>query len=97
MDAGSALRAGGRWIEADAPLGRIPLWVRAGSIVATYPADAVAGGLGEEDPARPIEATLWGEPRLGRAKARLADGTTIGWRRGSWEIEPEREVGFSER
>jgi alpha-glucosidase (family GH31 glycosyl hydrolase) len=87
---------GARWIEADAPLGRIPLWVRAGSIVATYPATDVAGGLGEEDAGRPLEAALWGEPRLGRSKARLADGTAISWRRGDWSIAPERPVSFQE-
>ena len=74
---------GGRWIDADAPLERIPLWVRSGSIVVTYPAEDVARGLGEEDPGRPIEATLWGEPPLGRAAARLADGTMVRWRSGS--------------
>ena len=87
---------GGRWIEADAPLSRIPLWVRAGSVVATYPEAEVARGLGEEDPGRALEATLWGEPRLGRTGARLADGTAIGWRRGEWSVKPGRAVSFSE-
>ena len=87
---------GGRWIDADAPLGRIPLWVRAGSIVATYPEADVARGLGEEDPGRALEATLWGEPRLGRTGARLADGTAIRWRRGEWSVEPDRAVSLSE-
>ncbi|MDP9189441.1 MAG: glycoside hydrolase family 31 protein, partial [Actinomycetota bacterium] len=88
---------GGRWIDAEAPLARIPLWVRAGSIVATYPEAAVARGLGEEDAARPLEATLWGEPRLGRVSARLAEGLRIRWRRGEWSLEPDRaEVSFSE-
>ncbi|MBA2546513.1 MAG: hypothetical protein H0V15_06480, partial [Solirubrobacterales bacterium] len=75
---------GGRWIEAEAPLDRIPLWVRSGAIVVTYPAGDVARGLGEEDPARPIEATLWGDPPLSRASARLADGTVVRWRGGMW-------------
>ncbi len=44
---------GGRWIEAEAPLERIPLWVRAGSIVVTYPESEIARGLGEDDPLRP--------------------------------------------
>ena len=65
---------GGRWIDAEAPLERIPLWVRSGSVVVTYPAEDVARGLGEEDAARPLEATLWGEPRLGHAAAHLVTG-----------------------
>lgn len=50
-------------------------------------------GLGDvpEDERR-LEATLWGEPRLGRAVARLADGTRIRWCRGEWRVEPHREV-----
>jgi hypothetical protein len=88
---------GGRWIDADAPLERIPLWVRSGSLVVTYPEDEVARGLGEEDPARPLEATLWGAPPLGHVSARLADGTKIDWRRGSRSVTPERPVRFTER
>jgi alpha-glucosidase (family GH31 glycosyl hydrolase) len=88
---------GERWIEAAAPLERIPLWVRAGSIVVTYPEDEIARGLGEEDPGRPLEATLWGEPRLGHSAARLADGTRISWRAGEWSAEPERPVAFARR
>jgi len=86
---------GGDWIEAAAPLERIPLWVREGSLIVTYSEEAIARGLGEEDPARPLEATLWGEPPLGRALSRLADGTRIGWRAGSWSSDPEsRPVDF---
>jgi alpha-glucosidase (family GH31 glycosyl hydrolase) len=88
---------GGRWVDAHSPLDRIPLWVRSGSLVVTYPEDEVARGLGEEDPARPLEATLWGEPRLGHVSARLADGTKIGWRTGSRSVTPERSVRFVER
>ena len=88
---------GGRWIEAEAPLDRIPLWVRSGSIVVTYPEGEVARGLGEDDPGRPLEATLWGEPRLGHTTARLADGTRISWRGGEWTVEPERPVAFETR
>ena len=88
--------AGGRWIDADAPLDRIPLWVRAGSLMVTYSGDEVARGLGEEDPARPLEATLWGDPVLGHVSARLADGTHIGWRRGSWSVSPDRAISFLE-
>ncbi|MGZ5311780.1 MAG: glycoside hydrolase family 31 protein [Solirubrobacterales bacterium] len=88
--------AGGRWVEAEAPLERIPLWVRAGSLLLTYPAAEVAQGLGEEDPSRPLEATLWGEPPLGRARADLPDGTTVRWRRGEWSASPRRAVSFTE-
>ena len=84
--------SGGCWIDADAPLERIPLWVRAGSLLVTYPADDVARGLGDEDPARPLEATLWGEPRLGHAAFHLADGTRIAWRGGEWSVTPQRPV-----
>ena len=86
--------AGGGEVLAPAPLGRIPVWVRSGSLVVTHPADAVAGGLRGPEAERPLEATLWGEPRLGRAAARLADGTRVRWERGSWSVEPDREVVF---
>ncbi len=45
---------------------------------------------------RPLEATLWGIPRGGRATARLADGTRIRWsERDGWQVsDPQREVGF---
>jgi alpha-glucosidase (family GH31 glycosyl hydrolase) len=88
---------GGRWVELEVSLGRIPLWVRAGSLVVTYPAEEVARGLGEEDPARPLEATLWGTPRLGHVSVRLADGTKIGRRGGEWSVSPDRPVSFVER
>jgi hypothetical protein len=81
-------------------LERIPVWVRAGSIVVTYPADHVARGLGDEiESERPLVATLWGSPQLGSAGVRLADGTRIGWRRGRWSVDsrgPGREVEFRE-
>jgi len=83
---------GGRRVEAEAPLGRIPLWVRSGSLVVTYPEDSVRQGLGEEDPSRPIEVTMWGESALGRARADLADGTTVRWRNGDWSVSPERPL-----
>ena len=34
---------------------------------------------------------------LGRIPVRLADGTRIGWRRGRWRVDAEREVEFVER
>jgi hypothetical protein len=74
------------------------VWVRSGSIVVTYPADHVATGLGDTPESdRPLEATLWGEPPLGHASARLADGTRISWRRGRWSVDGKRDVTFGER
>jgi alpha-glucosidase (family GH31 glycosyl hydrolase) len=95
---GSSVRGGGETV-ADAPLERIPVWVRAGSIVVTYPASHVARGLGDvPESSRPLVATLYGKPPLGRAAARLADGTTIRWRRGGWSVSSptEREISFCE-
>ena len=86
---------GGRWIETEAPLERIPLWVRAGSLILTYPAKSVARGLGEEDPGRALEATLWGEPALGRARADTADGAIVRWTRGEWSVDGDRPVRLS--
>jgi alpha-glucosidase (family GH31 glycosyl hydrolase) len=78
---------GGREVVVATPLARIPVWVREGSIVVTYAAEAVARGLGEENAARPLVATLWGEPPLGRAAVRLADGRRIAWSaRSGWEL-----------
>ncbi|MBA2420495.1 MAG: glycoside hydrolase family 31 protein [Thermoleophilaceae bacterium] len=86
---------GGGEIVAPAPLGRIPVYVRAGSLVVTYPADHVAGGLGDTpETERPLEATLWGEPPLGRATARLADDTRVRWRAGAVSAAPERPRGI---
>jgi alpha-glucosidase/alpha-D-xyloside xylohydrolase len=89
---------GGQEVLVPAPLHVIPVWVRRGSIVVTYPAAHVADGLGDvAESERPLEATLWGEPTLGRATARLADGTRVSWRRGRWSVSPAREVVFAER
>ena len=95
---GAVVRGGGETVV-EAPLQRIPVWVRAGSIVVTYPASHVARGLGDVDECvRPLVATLWGSPRLGRAACRLADSTRIAWRRGRWSVDAdcEREVEFRE-
>jgi alpha-D-xyloside xylohydrolase len=85
---------GGSEVVVDAPLERIPVWVRSGSVIVTYPAAHVARGLGDiPESERPLEATLWGLPRCGRASARLADGTRIGWRAGEWSCsDPSREL-----
>jgi hypothetical protein len=89
--------AGARPVRAAAPLGRIPVWVRTGSIVVTYPADDVASGLGDADErVRCLEATLWGSPPLHRAGLRLADGTRVRWREGEWSVAPPRDVRFAE-
>jgi alpha-glucosidase (family GH31 glycosyl hydrolase) len=87
---------GGGEVTVPAPLDGIPVWVRAGSLVVTYPAEHVAAGLGDTpERERPLEATLWGEPRLGRACARLADGTRVRWHAGEWSVsDPAREVSF---
>ncbi|MGI8902794.1 MAG: TIM-barrel domain-containing protein [Solirubrobacteraceae bacterium] len=91
---GQPVVGGGELVVA-APLERIPVWVRAGSIVVSYPPAEVARGLGDTpESERPLQATLWGEPRLGHACSRLADGTRVRWRRGEWSVEPAREVGF---
>ena len=79
---GASVRGGGE-VVVDAPLERIPVWVRAGSIVVTYPASHVARGLGDvPESSRPLVATLWGEPRLGSrggaARRRDADHVAAG-------------------
>jgi len=89
---------GGRTITVDAPMDRIPVWVREGAVLVTYPAEHVARGLGDvPEPERPLEATLWGRPGSGRAAARLADGTRIRWCAGVWSVHPQRPVAFAER
>jgi alpha-glucosidase (family GH31 glycosyl hydrolase) len=84
---------GGAELLAAAPLDRIPVYVRAGSIVVTHPAEHVAAGLGDTpERERPLEATLYGEPPLGRIGVRLADGTRVRWRDGEWSVTPERQI-----
>lgn len=64
----------------------------------TYPAAHVAAGLGDTpESERPLEATLWGVPRLGHTAVRLADGTKIGWGGGHWSVDRERDVTFARR
>jgi alpha-glucosidase (family GH31 glycosyl hydrolase) len=93
---GSEVTGGGEVI-APAPVAQIPVWVRAGSIVVTYPADHVAAGLGDTpESERPLVATLWGRPRLGHTSARLADGLRVRWsERDGWTVsDPTRQVEF---
>jgi alpha-glucosidase (family GH31 glycosyl hydrolase) len=85
---------GGCWIQTEAPLERIPIWVRSGSLIVTYPEEEIARGLGERDPTRPLEATLWSEPPLGHTAARLADGTRISLRAGERSVRPDRPIRF---
>jgi alpha-glucosidase (family GH31 glycosyl hydrolase) len=92
---GRQVRGGGA-VVAPARLELIPVWVRRGALIVTYPTEHVAAGLGD-DPQPPLEATLWGEPPCGRATARLADGTVVRWRRGAWSITPDRPVTFHDR
>ena len=90
-----AIVEGGSEVVVGAPLHLIPMWVRVGSIVVTYPAEHVARGLGDTaERERPLEATLWGYPRLGHTAARLADGTCMRWSDGEWSVSPERKVTF---
>src|SRR5205807_6789886 len=93
----SRLISGGSEVSVEAPLERIPVWVRNGSIVVTYPPEHVADGLGDSPASeRPLIATLWGRPRLGRTGVRLADGTRIAWRRGEWSVPRGRKVELRE-
>ncbi len=88
---------GGGEVIAPAPVERIPVWVRAGAIVVTYPAEHVARGLGDTpESERPLEATLWGPPATGRTIAKLADGLRISWSKADgWETsDPSREIRF---
>jgi alpha-glucosidase (family GH31 glycosyl hydrolase) len=91
---------GGAEVVAPAPVGLIPVYARAGSIVLTYPAEHVARGVGDwangSEPDRPLLATLWGEPAAGRAMARLVDELRVRWSQaGGWSIsDPLRDVEF---
>jgi alpha-D-xyloside xylohydrolase len=93
----SRLVIGGGEVVVDAPIERIPVWVRNGSIVVTYPPEHVAAGLGDTpESERPLIATLWGRPPLGRTGVRLADGTRISWRRGEWSLPAGRAIDVRE-
>lgn len=93
-----AEHAGGGEVDAPAPLDRIPVWVRRGALIVTYPADHVARGLGDTpEHERPLAATLYGEPEGGRALVRLADGTRIRYERGEVSVSPDRRVDFRAR
>jgi alpha-glucosidase (family GH31 glycosyl hydrolase) len=86
-DAGAGPAGGGTTVTVEAPLDRVPVWVRRGSVVVTHPAHHVARGLGSApDDAVPYVATLWGEPEHGRALAPLPDGAPVRWVHGRWEL-----------
>jgi alpha-glucosidase (family GH31 glycosyl hydrolase) len=90
--------SGGGEVLAPAPLERVPVYVRSGTIVVMHPAEHVHAGLGDTpESERPLEATLWGAPPLGRAAVWLADGTRIAWQRGEWSIPPGRAVTVAVR
>jgi len=93
---GETVTGGGEMVV-PAPIERIPVWVRSGAIVVTYPAEHVARGLGDTPEAeRPLVATLWGQPRCGRTAARLPDGGRIGWSHGEWELPAGRSIAVRE-
>jgi hypothetical protein len=84
---------GGGTAWARAPLGRIPVFVRDGAIVPTYPAEHVAAGLGDAaENERPLELTVWGGARHERTGVTLADGTRVRLRGGRVVSHPAREV-----
>lgn len=90
---------GGVEVVAPAPLHQIPLWVRAGAIVITYPHEHVARGLGDiPESERPLEATLWGSPSSPThpAAAATADGLRVRWsERNGWSCsDPARDVSY---
>ena len=69
------------------------MWVLEGALIVTYPGEHVAAGLGDvPEGERPLEATLWGEPRRRRARARLADGTVVRCVHGRWSVSPSRPL-----
>ena len=87
---GREVRGGGE-AEIPAPLERIPVWVRSGSIVVSYRPEDVSAGLGDvPEGERPLVATLWGTPRLGRRAVRVADGTRIAWQGGRLAVTEQR-------
>ena len=67
---------GGRELSVPAPPDRIPVWVRAGSILVTYPAEHVAAGP------RLRRGDANGHSRRPCGDARAADGPRPGWPTG---------------
>jgi hypothetical protein len=86
---------GGETVVAEAPLERIPVFVRSGAILVSYPSTTMAAGLGDvREDRRPLSISLWGRPACGATGVRLADGTRIRWRAGAWSVTPAREARF---
>jgi alpha-glucosidase (family GH31 glycosyl hydrolase) len=86
---------GGEDVVVPAPIERVPVWVRAGSIVVTYPATHVAAGGGRAGHERPLEAVQEAD----------ADGVAAVWGRhvtdaeyaGGWELPEGRDVTVATR
>ena len=90
--------SGGGEVVASAPLGRIPVWVRRGSLVVTYPAEHVAAGLGDvPERERPL-----GRDAVGRAAVRPRARAARRRHRGALDARrvvgpPGRDVSFETR
>jgi alpha-glucosidase (family GH31 glycosyl hydrolase) len=84
---------GGEEVVVPAPIHMIPVWVRDGSIVITYPAEHVADGLGSTpDAERPLVATLWGSAKRPVA-VKTAEGDVIKWSpKKGWQLPARREI-----
>lgn len=77
-----ALLEGGAEVTVDAPLERIPVFVKAGSIVPTYPPDVTTLGDGNADPravgpAGRLDLRVWAWGSETDSSFTLADGSTI--------------------
>ena len=84
--------AGGGEVVAPAPLDRIPVWVRRGALIVTYPAEHVAARArrhaGARAPARG-DAVGRAAVRPRAAAARRRHGRAL-VERGEWSVTPER-------
>ena len=70
--------AGGGEVDAPAPLDRIPVWVRRGALIVTYPAEHVRRGLGDTPgPSARSRRRCGASRRAAAPRARLADGTVV--------------------
>ncbi|HVZ98864.1 MAG TPA: TIM-barrel domain-containing protein [Caulobacterales bacterium] len=74
---------GGRRVNADAPLARMPVFVRAGSIIPTGPAIQYTG----QDPAGPVTITVY-TGRDGSFDLYEDDGVSNGYQRGEFSRIP---------
>lgn len=69
---------GGRFVTADAPIERIPLYVKDGAML---PMGPIVQSV-DERPTDPLELHFWGQPRDGSQSIRLAQGIEA---RAAWE------------